>query len=92
MAIVLYSYYLRDPAAREELERVPLKHVAPRARGEETVERWTLHRSIDLPGGAADGPDYVSVVEVADMKRWAAGGQRGRAGSERRAVAGTAAR
>ena len=41
-----------------------------RAVHEESVKRWTLHRTEVWLGSSDDAPEYICVVDVADVDRW----------------------
>jgi hypothetical protein len=70
MPSVFFSYFLNSAAVRAEFELRILRDVAPRALAEESVEAWTLHRTSAWPGDSDDAPDYICVVEVADLDLW----------------------
>ena len=70
MPTVFFSYFLHDAVIAEEFEERILRDVAPRARAEESVERWTLRRVTGWPGSSDDAPDYICVVEVSDLGLW----------------------
>jgi hypothetical protein len=67
---VFFLYFLRGTAVREEFEQRILRDVAPRALAGETVESWRLQRTTGWAGGSDDAPDYICVVEVADLDLW----------------------
>jgi hypothetical protein len=70
---VFFSYSLRDPAEADQfIERIN-REVAPAALAEETVLDWKLHRSLDWPGSSDDRPDFVCVVDIADLRVWSDG-------------------
>lgn len=71
MARVFFSSFSRDTADPEEFEVRMLRDVAPRALAEGSVERWRLHRTMVWPGGRDDAPEYICVVDVADLDIWA---------------------
>lgn len=73
MPRVFFSYYLRDPTAADDFLTRMEAHVAPAARGDESVADWKLHRSIDWPGSSDDGPDFVCVVDVTNLRLWGDG-------------------
>lgn len=70
MSRVFFSYFLRDAASAEEFERQILRDVAPDALAHQTVQGWTLHRTMPWAGGSFASPDYVCVVDVTDVRRW----------------------
>lgn len=73
MATVFFLYVLGAGSDPAEFERRIMADVAPRALAEESVAGWTLHRGEPWPGTSDDGPDYVCVVEVESLERWAHG-------------------
>jgi hypothetical protein len=73
MPTVFFSYFLHATVLAEEFEERILRDVAPRARAEESVERWTLHPANGWPGSSEDAPDYICVVEVSDLQLWSSG-------------------
>jgi len=70
MPKVFFSYYLRDADQADEFATRMLEVVEPAASAEEAVLGWTLHRSLDWPGGSDDRADFVSVADVTDLRRW----------------------
>jgi hypothetical protein len=70
MPTVFFAYFLKDAASGEEFEHRILRDVAPRALAEETVEAWNLHRTTGWPGSSDDAPDFICVVDVADLDLW----------------------
>lgn len=70
MARIFFSYFLKDATVSEEFESRILRDVAPRALAEESVERWTLHRTEVWPGSSDDAAEYICVVDVADLDLW----------------------
>lgn len=70
MPTVFFSYCLHDAVRAEDFEERILREVAPRARAEESVESWTLHRVNGWPGSSDDAPEYICVVEVSDLGLW----------------------
>jgi hypothetical protein len=75
MPTIFFSYFLHDAAIAEDFEERILRDVAPRARAEESVESWTLHSAQGWPRSSDDAPDYVCVVDVADLELWSSGGR-----------------
>ena len=71
MANVFFTYYLNDGADSREFEEQILSEVGPRAIAEPSVKQWVLHRTRAWIGASEDAPDYVCVVEVDDLERWA---------------------
>jgi hypothetical protein len=70
MPTIFFSYFLKDGSVAAEFDQRILGDVAPRALAEESVEAWTLHRINSWAGGSDDAPDYICVVDVADLERW----------------------
>jgi hypothetical protein len=70
MPRVFFSYYLRDGAAVDLLFERLKTQVAPAARGEVSVLDWKLHRKLDWPGSTDNEPDFVCVVDIADLRVW----------------------
>jgi hypothetical protein len=70
MPRVFFSYYLHDPAAADALVERLETNVEPAARGEQSVLDWKLHRKLDWPGSSDDEPDFVCVVDIADVRLW----------------------
>ena len=70
MPRVFFSYYLSDPGAADRFVHAMTEHVAPAARAEESVLAWNLHRTLDWPGSSDDEPNFVCVVDIADLQRW----------------------
>jgi hypothetical protein len=70
---VFFHFYLRDDVEAPAFEGSMLGGVRPAALAEESVLSWSLHRTVDWPGSSAEGPDYVSVVDVTDLDVWSDG-------------------
>jgi hypothetical protein len=70
MPRVFFSYHLRDGAAVDALLEWLNTQVAPAARGEASVLDWKLHRKLDWPGSTDNEPDFVCVVDIAELRAW----------------------
>ena len=70
MPRVFYSYYLSDSGAAEPFVEAMRTDVGPAAIAEETVLNWSLHRTLEWPGSSDDAPEFVCVVDVADLRTW----------------------
>lgn len=69
-ATVFFSYFLRQGVDPAEFEQQILREVRPAALAENSVNTWTLHRTIAAPGTSEDSPSYVCVVEINDLTYW----------------------